>query len=73
MNAATTASPALTPAEASKQLLRAHVCECEPCARALAVADLGEFCVRKLCDEGRTLLGTARRLRHGSPDQTVSA
>jgi hypothetical protein len=62
--------PPADAAEAAHQLLRAHIGICRTCAAALAVASLGEFCVTRMCEEGRTVLGEARRLRQGLPAQS---
>jgi hypothetical protein len=52
-------------------LLRAHLRECAKCSAALAVADLGEFCVGRMCPDGRAVLRDARRLRHGATGLAV--
>jgi len=53
-------------ASASEQLLRAHARVCATCSEALAVADLGEFCVGRMCADGQTVLEAAIRLHRGA-------
>ena len=57
-------------AAAAHDLMAAHLGICRTCAKAMAVRSLGEFCVRRMCEEGRTVLREARRLRHGLPAQS---